>query len=919
MTGALPVACCYSLKDMPWSNVSRRALLPLLVAAAVRAQCPNSIVAGPPSTFAGDGQPAISAWLLQPNGISLDASGILYIADTGNNRVRRVTTDGVIHTVAGPDTLNAPAAVLAAPDGSVYIADTGNNQIRRITSAGALTTVAGTGHPGFSGDNGAAAAAELNGPRGMALDAQGRLYFADTNNGRIRRVDAKGIIATVAGSSFQPYGDGSPATSATLSSPQAVAIAADGTMFIADPGEENIRRVAPDGTISTLGTAYEISATNLTLLSDGSLLIADGDLLRLSTDGSTLDYYARAGTAVSAALGPSGVYYTSTQNVVYRAASAASEPAIFAGQFYFGNAPDQTPALGPIFGSPGALVVGPDGSIWVADPGDSKIRKILPNGTQRVVISGMAGTELALDSTGNLYAAAAGIVWKVTPAGTAAPFAGGGYSPIPPMGTAIPATSAALAEILGAVTDSAGNVFVLSEQYGYQWHFLIARITPGGQLTTIWDSTGVSGLIAEPSFNGYQGFAIDAQGDLVVLVNPRQILRIRPDGSGIAENLNAPDYVVALATSPSGEIFYVTLTGRIQALRSGAVLYNRDIYPAQYYPYYGQVGVTATTTASEINSLLTQPEPGGMPADTVGLPPSLAADALGNLYFSDVNANVIRRFPVNPCFTAAAPQLSVDTPPSPITPQEFGLTPVINSTGTTTTGTTTTGTTSTVPPGNTFFAPGELISLYGSGLGPQNAAKAQIGSGGLVATELASTRVLFDGVPAPVLYASDGRVNTVIPFTMYGYTRVLVQVELNGVLSDVLPLAMEPSAPIVFTNPDATPIVINQDGSLNSLTTPAAAGSIVTIYGSGFGRTTPEGTDGHVATVPLPQPVLPVSATVDGAPATVLYAGDAAGMVEGIVQVNIRLPQDYYYGDVQVSVGNEAMDFNISISQANSR
>jgi uncharacterized protein (TIGR03437 family) len=130
---------------------------------------------------------------------------------------------------------------------------------------------------------------------------------------------------------------------------------------------------------------------------------------------------------------------------------------------------------------------------------------------------------------------------------------------------------------------------------------------------------------------------------------------------------------------------------------------------------------------------------------------------------------------------------------------------------------------------------------------------------------------------------------------------------------------MEPSAPIVFTNPDATPIVINQDGSLNSLTTPAAAGSIVTIYGSGFGRTTPEGTDGHVATVPLPQPVLPVSATVDGAPATVLYAGDAAGMVEGIVQVNIRLPQDYYYGDVQVSVGNEAMDFNISISQANSR
>jgi len=218
-----------------------------------------------------------------------------------------------------------------------------------------------------------------------------------------------------------------------------------------------------------------------------------------------------------------------------------------------------------------------------------------------------------------------------------------------------------------------------------------------------------------------------------------------------------------------------------------------------------------------------------------------------------------------------------------------------------------------------WFAPGELISLYGAGLGPMNGANAQAGSDGRIATLLAGTRVLFEGVPAPVLYASDGRVNTVIPFTMYGYPSVRVQVEANGVLSDVVPLPMLESAPIVFSSQDpasgqVTAIVINQDGSVNSPSKPAAPGSIITIYGSGFGRTTPEGIDGHLAAAPLPKPVLPVYATLDGYPADVLYAGDSAGLVEGIVQVNIRLPQDWYGGTtVELQVGGSFLEFDINI------
>jgi uncharacterized protein (TIGR03437 family) len=216
-----------------------------------------------------------------------------------------------------------------------------------------------------------------------------------------------------------------------------------------------------------------------------------------------------------------------------------------------------------------------------------------------------------------------------------------------------------------------------------------------------------------------------------------------------------------------------------------------------------------------------------------------------------------------------------------------------------------------------FYAPGELIGVFGSGLGPQTGVNAQAGSNGIIGTVLAGTRVLVEGVPAPVLYASDGRVNFAIPFAMYGYPHVVVQVEYNGALSDAVDVPMYQSAPIVFTNSDSgqpVAVVINQDGSTNSSSKPAAPGSVITFYASGCGLTSPTGIDGHLATSPLPQPVLPVSVSVDGQPATVLYAGDASGMVEGLVQMNVQLPQSLSYGNVYVTVGNISMVFVISVA-----
>jgi trimeric autotransporter adhesin len=197
--------------------------------------------------FSGDNGPATSAQLNYPCGVAVDSAGNLYIAELNNNRIRRVS-NGVITTVAGNGTPgfsgdNGPAtgAELAGPEGvavdsagNLYIADTGNSRIRRVSN-GVITTVAGNGCGsngcGFSGDNGPATSAELTNAEGIAVDSAGNLYIADTYNQRIRRV-SNGVITTVAGNGARGFGgDNGPATSAGLSGPAGVAVDSAGNLY----------------------------------------------------------------------------------------------------------------------------------------------------------------------------------------------------------------------------------------------------------------------------------------------------------------------------------------------------------------------------------------------------------------------------------------------------------------------------------------------------------------------------------------------------------------------------------------------------------------------------------------------------------------------------------------------------------------
>ena len=266
--------------------------------------------------FSGDGGPATQASLYSPTGVAVAADSSVLILDYFNERIRRVGPDGIITTVAGNGPqgfsgdnipanqayLHFPSGVAVAADGSVYIAERYERRIRRVGPDGIITTFAGNGNFGFSGDGGPAIQARLE-PHSVDVAADGNVYIVDGLR-RIRRVGPDGIITTFAGNGQQGFsGDGGPATQASFFYANDVAVAADGSVLIADHGNTRIRRVGPDGIITTVAgsglwtsesTGDDVPATqafldprDVTVAADGSVLIIEDNRIRKIS--STLD------------------------------------------------------------------------------------------------------------------------------------------------------------------------------------------------------------------------------------------------------------------------------------------------------------------------------------------------------------------------------------------------------------------------------------------------------------------------------------------------------------------------------------------------------------------------------------------------------------------------------------------------------
>jgi len=853
------------------------------------------------SSFLGDGGPATSAQIGPIQGVAVDVKGNLYLSDTDHNTVRKVDTKGTITTVAGTGAagfsgdggaatsaqLNLPYGLAVDAAGNVYIADLGNNRVRKIGPDGTITTLAGTGVKGHSGDGGPATAAELFTPRNLALDAAANLYISEFEGHRIRQVTPAGVIATVAGIGVAGFaGDGGPALSAQLSYPAGLAMDRTGALLIADSGNNRVRKIAPGGAISTVlgGDASTTLETPIAVAVDQALNIYVADSSAVVRSHSAAGAWANfagsgepgysgdGGPATMAELAaPHGLAADLANNVFIADGVRIREVYAYglittrAGDGYLHALGDGTPATGAILYQPSAVALDSSGNLFIADTGTERIRIVLTNGViETLAGNGTAGYNtdgvaagsaelwapqgLALNPSGNLILADTNNqrVREIS-AGTISTVAGTGVAGTGQQG--LPPTETPLRGPRGVCTGRDGSVYIVDTDN----HRVLAA-PPGGVVATFAGNgspgdAGDGGSAPLAQLNMPSACAIDGAGDMFIADTANHRIRdVTPAG--------AIGTVAGTGVAGDSGVGGAATAAALNAPAGVAADGNGNIFIADT----GNNAIRLVTPDGAIHTIAGQGQAGfggdgGAAASALlNAPAGMVLDGAGDVYFADTGNNRVRRLvPVTDAVVvgpAPATQLALVNAAS----QSQGA-----------------------------VSPGEIVTIYGTGIGPASGVVGTLDNSGVMGNLLAATEVTFDGVPAPLFYAQASQINAQVPYTIAGQSVTQALVFYQGQLVGSLSLPVVAAAPALF------PVVLNQDGSVNSASAPAARGTVLTLFGTGEGLTNGGNIAGQPATPPYPAPTLPVVLTVAGISAQLLYAGEAPNF-SGLLQVDAVIP-----------------------------
>lgn len=573
--------------------------------------------------YSGDGEEAVRAQLNNPQGITFDAAGNLFVGDNSNGAIRKIDTQGRISTVAKfPDVIG----VAVGPNGVLYA--TNYYQIVRVNSDGTLTPIAGSFPQGYGGDGGPATAARLQNASALLFDAAGNLVFADSGNNRIRRIDTKGIITTIAGNGQGGAATGGPATSTAVTYPIGMALDAGGNLYTASFQSGQLMKIDTGGQLSVLNT----NPTNFYLTAPGP--VADAQMI------PTWPAFTRNGD----------MYLTDFSNILWKITSDGmiQVAAGFAPNFELG---DGGPAALAGLKSPSAVAVAADGSVLIAERYGSRIRRVAPAGTISTAVGngriGVPSSEpplsaplhtpsaLAADSLGNIYFVCVGKVFKVTSGGTLSLFYPG------------------RSDAAGITVDGQGNLLVAT---GNQ----VVRVAANGTGTVVAGAgpagfSGDGGPAGSATLNGPRGVAVDSAGNIYVSdTGNLRIRKITPlgtistiggGGTDVLDGVpgtQSSTFPYAIASDKAGNVYFAELfQGRIRQISV-----NGTITTIAGNGGWGFSGDGGLSQAAEVNE-----------------PEGIAVDGAGNVYIADEGNNRIRKILVTqPAMGASSTQLTLSAP-----------------------------------------------------------------------------------------------------------------------------------------------------------------------------------------------------------------------------------------------------------------